>query len=227
MTGIKPLLMALICLSSFTWAEVEQEFVYRPGATSEYIELDRMLEVTRYRKRQIAKTCYRDEAYQVRVCRNQTFYRRECRNVPGRRVCRTVNKRRCTVVSGKRRCRVIPVKQCRTQPPRRVCRDVPYTKRVCHYETRYRQVPYTCYQTITEPYQVSLPHYVQLDIAYLNDSAERHRFLARIDELADVNIEQINSTSTRARIVNKDIDRVDEENRVILRAKIDLRFIRD
>lgn len=90
--------------------------------------------------------------YQERVCRTETRYRRECRQTPPRRVCRTVNKPVCQIqrtcrtdrngnrVCRQRRvCRDRPVRVCRNEPGRRVCRDVPYQHRVCRMETRYRQ----------------------------------------------------------------------------------------
>lgn len=77
--------------------------------------------------------------YQEQVCRIERGTRRECRQEPPRRQCRTVNKPVCRVVNGRRVCRDRPVRVCRNIPGRRVCRNVPYQRRVCRMETRYRQ----------------------------------------------------------------------------------------
>lgn len=77
--------------------------------------------------------------YQERVCRTERGTRRECRQEPPRQQCRTVNKPVCRVVNGRRVCRDRPVRVCRNIPGRRVCRNVPYQRRVCRMETRYRQ----------------------------------------------------------------------------------------
>jgi hypothetical protein len=90
--------------------------------------------------------------YQERVCRYETRYRRECRQEPGRRICRTENRQVCErrrvcrtgrdgrqVCRDRRVCRNVPRRVCSQEPGRRVCRDVPYQEQVCRYETRYRQ----------------------------------------------------------------------------------------
>jgi hypothetical protein len=103
---------------------------------------------------EVLKTEYRwvQVAYQQRVCRTETRYRRECRQEAPRRVCRTVNKPQCRIERQCRRdrngnqvchrvrvCRDRQVRVCRDEPGRRVCRQVPYQERVCRMETRYRQ----------------------------------------------------------------------------------------
>lgn len=106
--------------------------------------------------------------YQERVCRNETRYRRECRQEPPRRVCRTVNKPVCRIVRECRRdrngnqvcrqrrvCRDRPVRVCRDEPGRRVCRQVPYQHRVCRTETRYRQER-RAYQVVDRRTQATL-----------------------------------------------------------------------
>jgi hypothetical protein len=204
--------------------EFEKEIEYRPGMDRDYVELERYLEVTRYRNRQVQSTCYRQEPYQYRVCRNVTRYRRECRMVPGRRVCNTVYRRRCTVVNGQRRCRNVPVQQCRTTPSRRVCRDVPYTDRVCRYETRYRDVPYTCWKTIREPYVANVLHIGRVEINYLNRSSEYHRYRVDINEFSNIMFDQINNTQTRSRIADEDIDKRDDGDRIYIDARLDIEF---
>lgn len=111
---------------------------------------------------ELTRTEYRyvQVPYQERVCRTETRYRQECRTEPGRRVCQTGPGRQvCRNVPGQRVCRTRPDgrqicrnrpgrrvcrtepgrRTCRTEPGRRVCHQVPYSERVCRYETRYRQ----------------------------------------------------------------------------------------
>lgn len=83
----------------------------------------------------------RTEYYTVRVpytqnlCRVETYPERQCRMMPGRRLCRNI--RYCgRYPNGMPYCQVRPV--CRNIPPTTVCQDVPVSRRVCRSVTSYR-----------------------------------------------------------------------------------------
>lgn len=127
---------------------------------------------TEYRYEEVARTCYRRVfSHYERVCR--TRYRQQCHTTPRR--CRTVctdNPRPRPTPRPTPRPRPRPrprnaiemidsftntateAKSCRQvcSGGNRVCRSVPYTH--CDRIPRYRQVPYTCYETVRIPYEV-------------------------------------------------------------------------
>ncbi len=203
----KSLIVLLFLMSSaVTWAGDIEQFVYA-GQPEEILNLDSYTTETRYRDRVIYDTCYRNEPYEHRVCRDETRYRQECRTEPGRQVCRVVpGQRTCRRVNGRQVCRTTPSRRvCSTTPSRRICRNVPYNHRVCRNETRYRSVPYTCSRTVSEPYQVQIDHYASVKVVFENHSNENHDFKVTLDNNLNVAIEQENNTQTVA--VLKDTQR--------------------
>lgn len=165
-TKVVMLFLGLTLLSTLNAkAESEKGFTFQ-GQREESFSLENILKGTEYREEQINTTCYRDIPYTENVCRMETRYRQECRQIPGRQECRTVYepicrwetryRQECTNTGGGRQCRTIPGDvQCRTMPngenrcvkipPRevcedrpgqRICRQVPYQDRVCYNEPR-------------------------------------------------------------------------------------------
>ncbi|MCF8058102.1 MAG: hypothetical protein K9K67_02305 [Bacteriovoracaceae bacterium] len=150
----------LLCISS--QAESSKTINYS-GQNGDALELDIINTVTRYREEDQDSTCTRQIPYETEECGYETRYRQECRQVPGRDVCRTEYETRCrTVTRYRRECRRGPDRQvCRDTPPRQVCRNgecrtVP-GRRVC--DTRpgqevCRQVPYQDRECTREPRRV-------------------------------------------------------------------------
>lgn len=157
----KALLVCAMALTMSAHAESEKVFQYQ-GQREESFDLDSILKGTEYREEQVNTTCYRDIPYTENVCRMETRYRQECRQIPGRQECRTIYdqecryetryRQECSHTGGGRQCRTIPgdvvchrapngENRCQKVPPRevcedrpgnRVCRSVPYQERVCH-----------------------------------------------------------------------------------------------
>lgn len=113
------------------------------GSTKEYVELERDVMKTLYRKEAYQGTCYNRETYTERVCGNETRYKQECSTIPGRnhcytdyeRQCRTVYEQECSTVF-ERECRTIPgevrchiaangERKCEKIPMREQCENVP------------------------------------------------------------------------------------------------------
>lgn len=153
----------IVCALSLTMnvqAESEKVFQYQ-GQREESFDLNNILKGTEYRDEQINTTCYRDIPYTENVCRMETRYRQECRQIPGRQECRTIYdqecryetryRQECSHTGGGRQCRTIPgdvichrapngENRCQKVPPRevcedrpgeRICRTVPYQERIC------------------------------------------------------------------------------------------------
>lgn len=198
-----------------SFASDQRDFSYQ-GQPEESLDLRTYVTETRYRDRIINETCYRQEPYTDRECRNETSYRQSCSVEPGRRVCRTEPSRRvCRVQNGRRVCSTIPGRTiCRTEPGRRVCRSVPYTRRICRDVTRYRNVPYTCQRTVREPYEVQIDHIVNVKVEFQGQSNEVHDFRVDLDNSLNVGIRQLNTTR-RASVLMDTIRNVRNSDRTI------------
>ncbi len=150
----------LLLISTFASAGVEQT-VHYSGQAEDFLKLDTINSVTRYRDREVDSTCTREVPYDSYECHNETRYRQECSWQPGRNVCSTQyervcrdirrTRRECTTQPGRQTCRMTEPTQicrngrCRTEPARRICEDgpsrqvcnnVPYTERECNQEPR-------------------------------------------------------------------------------------------
>jgi hypothetical protein len=150
----------LLCLSNQAESTKTINF---SGQNGDVFELDLINTVTRYREEDRDTTCTRQVPYQVEECGNETRYRQECRQVPGRNVCHTEYETRCrTVTRYRRECHRGPDRQvCRNTDPRRVCRNgecrtVP-GRRICETkpgQQTCRQVPYQDRECTQEPRRV-------------------------------------------------------------------------
>ncbi len=217
-----PILLSLLLFWSLNSDGSDQMGFTYSGQPDESLSLETVAYETRYRERVIEDTCYRSEPYQERICRRVTRYRRVCRRGVDRRVCRTEPGRRvCRIRKGRKVCSVTPGRRvCRMEPGRRICRDEPYYERVCRYETRYRQVPYTCRKTITESYQVQVDHYADINVIFEGNSRENHEFSVTLGNNLNVDIEQVNNTNVLAVLVDTD-RRVTRGNRS---SQVDITF---
>ena len=152
----------LLLVSTFSFA-IEMQTILFNGQAEDFLKLDTVNTVTRYRDREVDSTCTREVPYNSYECHTETRYRQQCSWQPGRNVCQTEyenicrnvtrTRRECTTQRGQQRCRMTQPTQicrngrCRTEPARRICEDgparqvcnnVPYTERECTREPRQR-----------------------------------------------------------------------------------------
>lgn len=128
------LLLLFCCLSvgvfSNAHAKSDRATLDVNSSTREYVELEKEVMKTLYRKEPYQTTCYRRETYSERECGNVTKYRRECSTIPGRNQCYTDYERQCRTTY-QRECTTQYERQCRTEPGRVDCRRAPNGEQVC------------------------------------------------------------------------------------------------
>ncbi len=121
---------------NFSYAESTKKISYQ-NQREEVFDLENFLKETHYNKKEVDSTCSRQIPYVENVCRNETHYRQECRNVLGHQECRTVNNQVCRNETryenecywepGVPSCQVVIRyrRECNTRGGGRVCRQVP------------------------------------------------------------------------------------------------------
>ncbi len=142
MSLLKTLLFTLLLtlpLVSFATSGEQRTLNFDGSAEQLQVTLSGEKTHTEYRQEQVPSTCYR----QVFVgyytyCRNVPYQR--CTTTP--RTCRQV----CTGSGSDRTCRRV------CTGGQRVCKT--YYRRVCEQRPRYRTEAYTCWETVTVPYEV-------------------------------------------------------------------------
>ncbi len=146
---VRGILLFILCVCSFFASAADgsvgsRKKVMYTGQEREFIELERMISITRYRQEQYQGVCSRSVPYVVNECNYETRYREVCHFEPGHNQCRTRNERECHFETryrqechqgaGRRVCHHVPGREvCRQEPGRRVCRTRNGQRR-CHQE---------------------------------------------------------------------------------------------